>query len=326
MGKKYFFKIILIIFTFTYFWFCDAPRNNPFDPENPDYESSQDLTGRVLTYRVPHIVIPNVKVTWDKRRIDYSRTDGSFRFTEVIKEPGWLLFENDTYLNDSLYVDWENSGPDIQKYLNTRSVLDSILFYSSLENDNTGQQLISVDSKLFISDPDNDIDSVLITSANLKFKSFLKYNINDKSFEGSFGMSDLKISTPDAVIGQEFNIHVKDTQKNKILLSTQLIKRIIKDEVILVGPINSDTTSTLPTLEWNIISLGFNFKFTVEIYTDGFNSRLVWRKENINSSATSVTVDEPLTEDRYYRWIVWIVDEFENRSGSKTKTFYARSQ
>jgi hypothetical protein len=105
-----------------------------------------------------------------------------------------------------------------------------------------------------------------------------------------------------------------------------LIKRIIKDEVILVGPINSDTTSTLPTLEWNIISLGFNFKFTVEIYTDGFNSRLVWRKENINSSATSVTVDEPLTEDRYYRWIVWIVDEFENRSGSKTKTFYARSQ
>ena len=316
----------MVFLSINFFWSCDAPRNNPFDPENPDYESTQDLTGRVYTYRVPHITISNVKVTWDNRRIDHTRTDGSFRFNEVIKEPGWLLFENNTYLVDSLYVDWKNTGPDVLKYLNTRPVLDSILFYSSLENDNTGQQLISVDSKLHISDPDNDIDSVLIASANLKFKSFLDYNINDKSFEGSFGMSDLKIAKPDAIIGQEFNIHIKDTQKHKILLSTQLIKRIIKDEVILVNPINSDTTSSMPTLEWNVISLDFPFKFTVEIYTDGFNSKLIWSKENISSSATSVTVDAPLTENRYYRWIVWVVDEFQNRSGSKTKTFYAKSQ
>lgn len=324
MKSHSFFKYVFLFLTSFYFFSCDAPRNNPLDPDSPDYKFL-DLTGRVLTYRVPHVPIPDVKVTWDNSQYFYTDIDGYFRFNKIVREPGWLYFESKSYLYDSIYVDWNNTRSGLQKYLNASPELDTVLFYSSIENRDAGRQLISLDAELKIFDPDNDIDSVLIVSPTLKFNSFLNYNISDKSFEGSYGMSELKIGTPDAVIGHEFYFYVVDTRKNKILISKQITKRIIKEVIELTQPINSDTASTTPTLKWNRIDPGFPFKFMVEIFVNEYNGALVWRKENISSTTNSVTVDIPLGQNNYYTWIVWVVDEFQNRSGSKPRTFYAKS-
>jgi hypothetical protein len=322
MTIKHFILSIYLLLTLS-FWSCDAPRNNPFDPQNPDYESALDLTGNVYTYRVPHVAISNVKVTWDNRRIDYSKTDGSFRFNAVVQEPGWLYFENNSYLVDSMYIDF--TSLNVTKYLNTRPVLDSLLFYSSIDNKNDGRQLTSIEARLHISDPDNDIDSVLIISKTLNFYRSLTYNISDKYFEGSY-----TFSKPDAVLGHEYEIYIRDTQKNKIYLSKQIIKRVIKEDLVKLNePDNGDTTIITPTLKWQRnTNPGFPFKYTVEIYTDGFNPTLVWHKDNITpdlSVTNTIAVDIPLTEDRYYFWNVWVVDEFQNRSISLEKGFYAKS-
>jgi len=324
MTIKHFIISIYFLVVFFFFWYCDAPRNNPFDPQNPDYESALDLTGSVQTLRIPHVAISNVKVTWDNRRIDYSKTDGSFRFNEVVQENGWLYFENNSYLVDSIYVDFEKTEP-ITKYLNTRPVLDSLQFYSSIDNKNNDRQLTSIVAKLHISDPDNDIDSVLIISKTLNFYRSLTYNISNKYFEGSFSFSK-----PDAVLGHEYEIYVRDTQKNKIYLTKQIIKRVIKEDIVKLNePDNGDTTTITPTLKWQrITNPGFAYKYTVEIYTDGFNPTLVWHKGNITPDLNvinTITVDVPLTENRYYFWNVWVVDDYLNRSISLEKGFYANS-
>ena len=203
--------------------------------------------------------------------------------------------------------------------------MDSIQFYSSIDNKNDGRQLTSIEAKLHISDPDNDIDSVLIISKTLNFYRSLAYNISDKYFEGSYSFAK-----PDVVLGHEYEIYIRDTQKNKIYLSKQIIKRVIKEDLVkLIEPDNGDTTSTTPTLKWQRNNNpGFTYNYTVEIYTDGFNPTLVWRKENINPDPlviNTITVDAPLTENRYYFWNVWVVDDFENRSISLEKGFYAKS-
>ena len=324
MRTSHFLKSILLFFIMALIWFCDAPRNNPLDPESPDYKFL-DLTGRVLTDRVPHEAIPNVKVTWDKSLLDYTDNNGFFRFSEIAREAGWLHFESNGYLFDSIYVDWENTTSGLFKYLNAQPHADSVYFYSIIDNRDFNQQYISINAELTIDDQDNDVDSVLIACPSLNFKSFLTYNLSDKTFRGSFGQEKLKIKRPEIVIGHNFYIYVKDTQKNKILVSTQTTKRIIKDRPEIVEPWNGDTTSTTPVLEWSEIDPGFPFHFIVEVYTYPFNPRLVWREENINSDSTNVMVSTPLSGNRYYQWTVWVIDEFQNQCGSYSRHFYAKS-
>jgi len=317
----------LIIPAFMWSCFGDAPRNNPLDPENPNSNLS-DLNGQVLTNRVPHQPISNIKVTWRDNRFVYSDENGFFNFFEIKKENGWLIFESNNYLTDSLFVNWTNFKPGLEKFLNAAPLLQNVVFYSSIENDYPDRQVISLNFKVEIDDPDNDIDSVLLKSASLDVNTFLGYNLEQKIFEKKLTMADLNINSSEAVIGQEFSISVKDNFSNIIPITTEIVKRIIKEEVIPVIFEGDDTLSVTPTFKWSAIDPGFPFEYMFEIYYDEKpNARLIYRKEKIPSipfTERSITLDFPLVENKDYYWIVWVVDEFQNRSASKPKSFYAR--
>ncbi|NOG46348.1 MAG: hypothetical protein HND50_13995 [Calditrichaeota bacterium] len=315
-------KSILLFSVVMWSCFGDAPRNNPLDPENSN-SSISNLNGRVLTYRVPHQPIQNAKVIWNNNRYVFSDDKGNFNFDDVKKENGWLVFESEHYFNDSLYVDWNEIKPGIEQYLNAIPILNTVIFYSSIENGYPDRQDISLNFKVDVFDPDNDIDSVLINSKSMGVKTFLGYNLEEKVFEKSLTMGELNINSAEAVIGQEFLISVKDNFGNLILLTKEVVKRIIKEEVILDNLEGSDTLSVTPTLNWDPIDPGFPFEFMVEIYFDEPNPRVAYRLTNIASTITSITLETILEENQYY-WVVWVIDEFENRSASKQKRFYAR--
>lgn len=317
-------KLLLLFLSFG-LWSClgDAPRNNPLDPSNNNSTLSS-LNGTVLTYRVPHQAISGVKVIWENDNI-YSYTDnlGKFNLKDVTREPGWLFFETNAYLFDSVFIDWKTISSGVEKYLNTKPVLQNVLFYSSIRNRYPDRKIISLNLNIDISDADNDVDSVLIQSQSLGISTYLNYDAGKKVYQRSLTMSDLNINSADAVIGHVFEIFARDILNNKILLTEEIVKRIVKEEVITKAP-DSDTLSLTPTLNWEPIDPGFPCKFMVEIYIDDINPPLAWTKDNISFTTTSITVDTPLEENRYF-WIVWVIDEFENRSASKPKTFYAKT-
>ncbi len=316
-------KIFVLAFTALLFaCFSDAPRNNPLDPENPD-TNMEDINGSVLTYRVPHQLISDIKIIWRDERLVYTNESGKFSFTNIEHEDGWLVFISPDYIIDSLYIDWRKYKPNFEHYLNARPILRNILFYSSIENDYPERQDISLIFNVDVFDPDNDIDSVLVQSPSLGISTFLEYDFNQRTYRRILEMSDLNINSAEAVIGKEFQISVKDKFKNIIPLSGQIVKRIIKEEVLSDRSEESDTLSVKPTLKWEPINPGFPFVYMVEIYTNKPNKELVYRRENIAPTVTSITLDQALPEDNYF-WIVWVIDEFNNRSASKPKSFYAR--
>lgn len=313
-----------LFFVFCILFYCDAPRHNPLDPESEDYDFAQ-IRGTVLTYRVPHLPVPDAEVVWKKDgRINRTGPGGTFVFNEVTPADDWLLVSEKSYFPDSFRVEWSGSHQkEIRIYLNAKPVLDSLIFYSSILHLYNDLQLIQLSLKAAVTDPDNDVDSAYVHSPGLEVFAGLEYDVDSKFFNRDLSMQDLGINSPEAVIGHAFNIIVKDRLGNRLQLSSSVIKRIIKEQIELISPGGHDIVGSQPTLHWVPLQPGFPLEYRVEIYTDEMN--LVQRKDHIPSNTSSLVLDAPLPPDKY-RWAVWIIDEFQNRSRSKYKSFEVQSK
>lgn len=299
---------------------CETPRHNPLDPDSPNYKL-KTISGNVLTYRIPHVPISDVNLFWKPEgRIQISDTVGYFEFDQLQTSEGWLILEKAGFLKDSVYVSGKQNQ-DLEVYLNELPQLDSLVFYSSIENRRPDRQIISLIVKAKINDMDNDIDSVFVVCSPLNVDMHLIFNIEKEQFERILTMEDLHISTPEAVTGHEFMIIVKDNFGNLLELNRSVVKRIIKEEIDPIEPVGSELAPPQPTLSWEPFTPGFPFRFMVEIYIDEISPILVWQKDNIQPATLTADVDIILPANDYF-WIIWCIDEFENRSASKPEKFY----
>ncbi len=316
-------SLMIILFCLLFsFYNCETPRNNPLDPNNSNHKLAT-ISGQVLTYRVPHIAVSEVNLFWKlEGRSQWSDSDGNFEINRIQKVDGWLTIEKFGFLTDSVHVEWTNQqSQNLEIYLNELPTLDSLIFYSSIENRRPERQIISILTKAKIHDEDNDIDSVFITSPPLDVFTHLIFNTEKEQYERKLSMEELQINTPEAVTGHEFIITVKDNFGNLLELNRSVIKRIIKEEIETIEPAGSELTSSQPTLSWKPFTPGFPFNFMVEIYIDEISPVLVWQKDNIQPATLSTEVDIVLAPNDYF-WIIWCIDEFENRSSSKPEKFY----
>ncbi|MGH7599760.1 MAG: hypothetical protein ACREOI_25685, partial [bacterium] len=94
-------------------------------------------------------------------------------------------------------------------------------------------------------------------------------------------------------------------------------KRVIQDEIEFESPAGDQVVSSMPTFTWKRFRPGFPFTFTLEIFT--FEG-LVFQKNALPAENISYTIETPLAPGEYL-WVVWCVDEFQNRSRSKPASF-----
>lgn len=100
------FKIFLIAAAFVFAVSCDAPRDNPVDPYNPDYKlGTLDGYVRASTGQF----LNNVQVLW-KNSSTVTRTDtsGYYKISGLSTQDGWIYYEKEGLGKDSQYVNWNN--------------------------------------------------------------------------------------------------------------------------------------------------------------------------------------------------------------------------
>ncbi len=302
---------------------CNAPRNNPLDPSNPGY-SLATLEGSALTFSTPYTGISGVTVYWTPSNMS-SNTDinGNFKFAGILPENGKLIFQKTGYLSDTVDVAWRNSK--YLKYvvnLNQIPKLDSISIYSVVLNQYTPPgQIYQLIINSIISNKDNNIDSVFVENSKLNLKKALSFNAAKKDYEATLTTQDLNVTDIEQTIGLNFNIIVKDTSDRQYNIGSDKVSRIIKTGVAIQFPANDTTVTSTPLLHWQRFKVGYTFTYMIEIYTNHIaNSQLVFSKSNISSDSTSYFVNVPLSTNNYY-WIIWVVDQFKNRSRSLPATF-----
>ena len=325
MNKNNTIIVLLFILIISHFIQCNAPRNNPLDPNNPN-NPHVILEGRVQTYSVPRIAIDEVNVFWENENI-VSKTgvDGSFSIENIMAVNGWLFFERNGFHKDSIYIEWENKKKIFtEKFLNATPTPDSLLVFSLVENWDAGIIIHSFTLKAKISDPDNDMDSVLWEIPDLGLDGFLKYNTETGFFERSYRTSLFEIDFEEFV-GHDFLFIVKDKFEKYITVGKRQIIRVITEEVVLTSPISGETVSSTPTLDWNQINAGFSYSYMVQVFKAGGPSELAWEKTGISETTTQYIVDSEL-ENGNYSWVVWAIDKFNNRSRSKYRSFSVNSE
>ncbi|MBN2425527.1 MAG: hypothetical protein JXR46_03175 [Calditrichaceae bacterium] len=304
---------------------CQAPRENPLDADNPDNKLAL-LWGKVQTMHLPNQPVSGAEIYWENADRLFRTDDyGSFSFTNIKTENGWLYFCKQGFHEDSLWITWnEEKSKHIDLYMNCLPVLDSLVFISSILNRYPDIQVVELQIQAQINDPDNDIDSVFLANEKLSFKSCLEYNTVDKFYERKkITMANLGISKAEELVGTEFVISSKDKYDHFIKINTAYIYRVIREEVNLKSPIGGDTVSSKPLLSWEPVTPGYPFTYKIEIRTDEPDPQLVWQKEGLPPESYFVTVDAELQSypSGNYIWAVWIIDNFGNRARSKYKTF-----
>ena len=324
--RKFYLKIfsIAIVCSVIVTISCDAPRENPVDPNNDDNKLSK-INGVVKAQGYPFVPIKSVNVYWENDNIlVLTDENGKYSISSVIRNNGWLKFQSNLYSKDSIFIDWNKSSEIFNEtFLNTKPQLDSLEFFSVVKNSwnsATIKHYLKIKARISDYEGVNDIVNVYIENIELNLLTKLSYDYTNNFYEGTLSLSDLGINSLDEIIGKYFRILVNDLDSNTFAIGNTNIKRVINEEIELISPISNEEVNTSFKLNWIRFILGFNFTYRVEIYTNETLQSLVYSKGNIEKDSISLSVNSHVGEGNFF-WIIWAIDEFNNQGSSKQGSF-----
>ncbi|MHB1686602.1 MAG: hypothetical protein ACYCVH_04415 [Ignavibacteriaceae bacterium] len=319
---KYFYGAVFA-FAIVAFYSCNAPRNNPLDPSNPDY-SFVSIKGTVQTFSLPYTGISGVSVLWQPGNVVISSdANGNFEIDNIKPIDGKLIFQKGGFLPDTVNVAWNNARKlSYQINLTRMPQLDSLSIYTVVINQfSPPGQSYQLVINARISDKDNDIDSAYVQSDDLNFKKPLGFDVASKNYQITLSTQDMNINDIEQTIGLNFNIIVKDIFGRQFLVGSEKVTRVIKNGVVIQYPANDTTVSSTPALMWQRFNTGYPFTYMIQVYTSDFaNSQLVYQQNSVSSDSISCQITTPLPAKNYY-WVIWVIDQFQNRSRSLPATF-----
>lgn len=302
---------------------CNAPHNNPLDPENP-INNYAVIEGFVFSDGKSPVPLVNSSVFWKNENLSvFTNTDGYFNIKNVLLKDGWLYFDKLGFSRDSIFISWnDQKSYSVKKNLNELPQIDSVYFYSIVKFKYSVEEY-QLNFEINISDSDNDIDSVFIQNNALSIYKKLD-KLSSTFFKGSFTDLDLKLPLIDEVIGKDFDVIVKNSNNKIFNIGFSNIKRILNQEVEFIEPKNQDTLKTkTPLLRWKRFQPGFTFNYMIEIFTDEPDPKLVYSKDNISSEDIDFLIPTPIdnTINKKFFWVIWAIDEYKNRCRSKPASF-----
>ncbi len=299
---------------------CNAPRNNPFDPQNPGSPFSV-LEGKIQTFSVPRQNLSEVTVLWENEDVRVlSNETGQFTIEKILPQDGWVIFNKSGYHRDSLQIQWGAlKRISLDHFLNALPQLDSLDVFSVVTNRHGSPQKFEVVLRSGLSDADNDIDSVLWSIPELDQTGFLQFDASDNLYKSVF---ETFLLPNEEIVGHDFVFTVKDLFETKVVVGRESIKRVIKQEAIPIFPLGGEMVSSMPQLRWQRFTPGFTHTYRLEVFEIiAFSDPLLtWEIEGVPPDSISFTVDSPLNAGEYF-WVIWAIDEFKNRARSKPVTF-----
>lgn len=300
---------------------CNAPRNNPLDPNNPDSPLGI-IVGQVKTYSLPNTQMSQVTVIWKPgNSITLTNSAGTFRIENAQPLDGWLVFQKTGFQVDSMLVEWKDKKlVNVQQLLNAIPQLEIFQVYSIILNQYPSFQRSQISIEAEISDSDNDIDSVFVEHALLKKRKVLEPDGSTNRYQRTLSQYDFNIVHPEELIGKDFQIYVKDRRSYRFSVGRTQIKRVITDEIVIESPSGYQIVSSTPTLKWQRFAPNFTSSLTIEIFTQDFPPQPAWEKSGISIDSTNYVLDTSLPPGEY-SWVIWCIDEFNNQCRSKAASF-----
>lgn len=299
--------------------FSDAPRDNPLDPAN-----GISLSGGVKRF-YSNNAVPNADVRLKPGNL-VSMTDnaGNFRFSGISPGAYTLTVSADGFSSDT-------SAVNIEKNLRVDFSLDSLPHFRNISVFTTHithwfppDDIYSVvmEATGYDGDGTGDIKDVWFRIDPINFSDTLqRVAPGSNTFRGQAAASSLPVINLQELIGKPFAFFISDIPGNSSESSPHFISRIIEETPQLIAPVGLAVITSFPiTFRWQAMpNIPFPFTQKIEIYSIGLGLK-VDEMSSIGSNMSEYVYNSPLSNGDYY-WVLYIVDELGNQSGSKEGSF-----
>ena len=250
---------------FLLFWACDAPRENPFDPN----ASNSAVTTIQLRHLSPsskgiagaEIYIPEI------HQLKISDQTGTIVFTHPKIDSLTAICKGDAFFSDTLLFKNLSKTNSFLIRLNTKPQISEIRFTSFYENIENQDNLTSLSVRTKIVDPDglNDIAAVTIHQEDTGFTDTLRVEDPiEQSFAKNFSLAQISPSlTPGTLAELNFNISVTNANRRCVQSEPVRIIRVIEENPLILTPEGGSMQSDTVYFSWEKTTLDYSFTYTI---------------------------------------------------------------
>jgi len=296
----------------------DAPRDNPLDPVN-----GMRIEGKVERYYETSAIREAMLVLKPINKTALSAADGSFAIENISPGNYTLVCQAAGFSSDSVELNIQQSTIANFKLNGLPYFRDISLTTHHISSFSAPSDSFFVLFNVAADDHDNrsDVKIVWYRIDDFGFADTLfEENPQEKTFFGELDIRDLGIASLQQLEGKPFTFFVEDQPASVTVSEQYFITRIINTTPTGQSPLNVAASPPL-NFEWDGLSLPFNLTFKIEIRKINFSFfTLVGEVNNIPASDTTATFGNPLEQGEYF-WVLYIVDEFGNRSRSLENPF-----
>lgn len=301
----------------------DAPRDNPLDPNSPDFKNSGILSGKVLSLYEPFLPVAGTLVTVLPQGISVStNTAGSFSFDDVAAGNLTLIASKPGYAGDTLSL-----NIDAGEKLATEVHLDALPIVTSTQVTTRKVDqwwpgpVYSATVTANVSDPDGAGDIATVSVVVDTLRSDMTFFASPSKYQISISATALPGKNLEWLIGKPLAVIVQDKANETTMSKPFYITRIIQQTVIPTYPTALDTASKSPELQWAQPSVSFPFTYKLEMFRqdEGVPTQ-IWSREGLAPDLTRFQYPDVLPPALYF-WTISIVDEYGNLSRSKEASF-----
>lgn len=311
---KVVFAIVLILNCFS-----DAPRDNPLDPANG--VSFSGTVRRIYS----NDVLQNASVRLSPgNRISITNSNGRYQFSDIAPGSYKALVFADGFSSDTAEV-------NIEKNIEINFSLDSLPYFRNVflttshithwfPPDDTYS--IVLEATGYDGDGTGDIKVVWYGIESINFSDTLqRVAPGSNIFRGQAVATSLPLTNLHELIGKPFRFFIEDIPGKATESSPHFITRIIEETPQLISPVSLAIISSFPiTFKWQpVTNVQFTFTQRIEIYSIGLGLK-VDEMSSIASNMSEYIYSSPLSNGDYY-WVLYIMDELGNQSGSKEGSF-----
>lgn len=305
----------------------DAPRDNPFDPENSLFHYAGEISGTVTQRYAPYDPLDSVKVELLPEMISaYTNGNGSFRFRELAPGTRSLFLSKPGYeslLETVRVVSRQIADPLFR--LNGKPAIDSIRLstrhiahWSPIEH----EYILSVTVRVNDRDGESDVDSVNMTIPKFAFSAGLSRRNVDGQYEATIFNSDFLPAAFSDLPGRDILFFATDRNGSVSDTIRTQIARIITPTPATLSPGSLEAVEARPWFRWSSFEVGYTIIYWVSIFRldDSGIPQFVQGSEPLTASTLEWQVPDSLAPALYY-WTLTVTDHFGNSSSSKEATF-----
>ncbi len=295
---------------------CDAPRENPFDPDADNYRAPYVSTVFIQEKMLPHQGIPGVTLI-EKQLQLFGETDasGMVKWQHERIDSITITANRADFFTKTTSFELTGAENTFDVYLNAKPIIESLDFFSKLTNapDPFGQ-VITLTINATVTDPDGtgDIVIIYIQDESDTFKDTLSVeNSFQNSYECTFDLSAISNDlTASSILEHNFRLYVRNPGNDSIVSAPFSIKRVIDYVPILNKPGDGAVETDSILFEWEKIDLDFDFKLNV-VLTPQYSGEEVRRFNITPADTTAFVLQETIPDGRYF-WQLEIIDNLGN--------------